>query len=266
MSGLADLEAADPDFAVGDGEAHDVVDEGFGSAGAFRDAEDVRQELFDKDEVRGGVEGGVEGEDRARAAQAVAGEVEFGGRVDCFSRGRGQLLFCRRKGRGEGRERFVVVLTVLAVELESWSIWSLAHPYVEIFAFAGLEEENVVAVVHISQFVQLVQLGLGVEFDIFSAMWEENMEVVEEVPLPVGDAAGGEDKYSLFVLLNSSAVKSGRLRGQTRQGFVYCCHGCRAMKDMFKFSVLWQWLSIREALALMAPQLEYLYVVRFNFS
>lgn len=82
--GLADLEAADPDFAVSDGEAHDVVDEGLGSAGAFRDAEDVPQELLDEREVRGGVEGGVEGEDGAGAAQAVAGEVEFGCCVDCF--------------------------------------------------------------------------------------------------------------------------------------------------------------------------------------
>ena len=39
--GFGNLEAADPDLAVGEGEAHDVIDKGFCFAGAFGHAEDV---------------------------------------------------------------------------------------------------------------------------------------------------------------------------------------------------------------------------------
>lgn len=60
-----------------------MVDEGFGLAGAFGDAEGVGEEFFDEEEVRGGGEGGVEGEDGAGAAEAVAGEVELGHGVYC---------------------------------------------------------------------------------------------------------------------------------------------------------------------------------------
>lgn len=94
---LTDLEAADPDLVVGNGEADYVVDEGFGLAGALWHAEDVGEELFDEEQVRGGGECGVEGEDGAGAAETVAGEVEFGGCVYC----------CGMLGiwRGEGGER-----------------------------------------------------------------------------------------------------------------------------------------------------------------
>ncbi len=59
-----------------------MVDEGFGFARALGDAEDVGEEFADEEEVRGAGECGVEGEDGAGAAQAVAGEVEFGCCVD----------------------------------------------------------------------------------------------------------------------------------------------------------------------------------------
>jgi len=55
-----------------------VVDEGLGFSRALGHAEDVDEELFDELEVRGGGEGGVEGENGAGAFKAVAGEVEFG--------------------------------------------------------------------------------------------------------------------------------------------------------------------------------------------
>ena len=60
-----------------------MVDKGFGFAGAFGHAEDVGEEFFDDEEVGGGGEGVVEGEDGAGAFEAVAGEVEFGHCVDC---------------------------------------------------------------------------------------------------------------------------------------------------------------------------------------
>ena len=41
------------------------------------------EEFFDDEEVRLGVEGGIEGEDGPRAFEAVPGEVEFGHGVYC---------------------------------------------------------------------------------------------------------------------------------------------------------------------------------------
>lgn len=61
-----------------------MVDEGFCFAGALRDAEDVGEEFFDEEEVRGGCEGGVKGEDGAGAFEAIAGEVKFRCRMDFF--------------------------------------------------------------------------------------------------------------------------------------------------------------------------------------
>ncbi len=60
-----------------------MVDKGLRLARAFRDAEDVQEELFDEAEVRVGVEGGVEGEDGPGAFEAVACEVELFHRVHC---------------------------------------------------------------------------------------------------------------------------------------------------------------------------------------
>ena len=75
-----------------------MVDEGFGFTRAFRDGEGLGEELFDEEEVRGCGEGGVEGEDRARAAEAIAGEVEFGHCVYCsrISIGQGKIVRPKR--------------------------------------------------------------------------------------------------------------------------------------------------------------------------
>jgi len=73
--GLVDLVDADPDFAVCDCEAHDVVDEGLDFAACFGHAEDLREELFDDAQMGLLVECSVEGEDGARAFEAVADEV-----------------------------------------------------------------------------------------------------------------------------------------------------------------------------------------------
>lgn len=69
--GLADLVIADPDAAVGDGEAHDVVDEGLGAARALGHAEHVQEHLLDEPQVRLPLEGRVERQHRPRPLQAV---------------------------------------------------------------------------------------------------------------------------------------------------------------------------------------------------
>lgn len=80
---LVDLVVPDPDLAVGEREAHDVVDEGLGLARALGHAEDVQEHLLEEAEVRLLVELGVEGEDGAGALEAVACEVELFHCVHC---------------------------------------------------------------------------------------------------------------------------------------------------------------------------------------
>ena len=69
------METADPHLAIGESEAHDVVDERFCFACALGYGEGLREKLFDEEEVRGSGEGGIKGENGARAAEAIAWEV-----------------------------------------------------------------------------------------------------------------------------------------------------------------------------------------------
>lgn len=147
-----DLIASDPDFVVRERETHDVVDERFYLPRCRRDAELLRQELFDHAGVRQLVEACVEGENGTGAFEAVPGEVEFFHGVD-----------------------------VLGVEFYCRAVWGVAEPEVEVFAFAGFEEEDVVAVVEVGEFVELGELGFCVEFGVFAGVGEEGVQVGEEV-------------------------------------------------------------------------------------
>ena len=71
------------------------------------------------------------------------------------------------------------------MQLDGRSVGCLAHPNVQILGLASLEEEDVVAVVEIGQFVELVELRLGVEFCIFATVREKRVEVVEEMAVSV---------------------------------------------------------------------------------
>jgi hypothetical protein len=102
------------------------------------------------------VEAGVEAEDGTGTLEAVAGEVELLGGVD-----------------------------VLTVHLDGRAVRGLGQPDVEILAFAGLEEHDIVAVVEVGEFVKLGELGLCVEFGVFARVGEEGMQVVEEVAVSV---------------------------------------------------------------------------------
>ena len=74
--------------------------------------------------------------------------------------------------------------TVLQVHLDRRPVGRFAHPYVKVLALARLEEENVVAVVELGKFVELVELSFRVEFCVFAAVRKEGIEVIEEVPVP----------------------------------------------------------------------------------
>jgi hypothetical protein len=80
---LADLVVAHPNLAVRHAERHDVVDKGLGLARTLRDAKDLHKDLLDDAQVGFALEGAVEGEDRPRALEAVALEVELFHGVDC---------------------------------------------------------------------------------------------------------------------------------------------------------------------------------------
>ena len=71
------------------------------------------------------------------------------------------------------------------MHLDRRPIGRFAHPYVKVFAFTRLEEENVVAVVELGEFVELVKLSFRVEFCVFAAVREEGIEVIEEMSVPV---------------------------------------------------------------------------------
>ena len=70
---------------------------------------------------------------------------------------------------------------VLRVHFDRRAVWGFGQPNVEVFAFARLEEEDVVAVVEVGELVELVELGFCVEFGVFFAVGEEGVEVGEEV-------------------------------------------------------------------------------------
>jgi hypothetical protein len=67
------------------------------------------------------------------------------------------------------------------VHLDGGTVGRLGQPDVKILAFAGFEEEDVVAVVEVGELVELRELGLGVEFGVFARVGKERVQVVEEV-------------------------------------------------------------------------------------
>ncbi len=69
-------------------------------------------------------------------------------------------------------------LTILQVKLDSRSIRNLAQPDVQILSLAGLEEQDIVAVVQLGEFIELVQAGFGVEFGILPAVRKHRGNIV----------------------------------------------------------------------------------------
>ena len=110
--------------------------------------------------MRCGCEGRIEGEDGPGAFEAVAGEVEFGHSVDLeelvMAVSRTEWLGHEEAGGGEGgrRRKWIRVRhTILEVHFHGWPVRRFAHPYVEVFAFAGFEKEDIVAVVEVGELV-----------------------------------------------------------------------------------------------------------------
>lgn len=81
-------------------------------------------------------------------------------------------------------------MEILEVHLDSWAVGGFAHPYVEVLAFAGFEEENIIAVVEFGQFVELVQFRFRIEFRFLATVGKESVEVIEEVSMSINVGCG----------------------------------------------------------------------------
>lgn len=88
---------------------------------------------------------------------------------------------------------------VLNIEFHCGTIGRLQDPEVKVLVLSCLEEKNVVAVIQLSNFVELVQVLLGIEFGLFSSMWHQVCQILNQVTMPVSDASGRDDKHSLAV-------------------------------------------------------------------
>jgi hypothetical protein len=113
------------------------------------------------------------------------------------------------------------------MELDGRAIGDLAQPNVEILSLSRFEEKNVVAVVKLGQLVQFVQLSLGVELGILSAVREHRRNIVEKMAMSVGDTSGREDQNPLLVLLDAIARRLSLGVAGLRDRFVDGSHFVR---------------------------------------
>lgn len=84
------------------------------------------------------------------------------------------------------------------MRLYGGAIGGLAHPYIEVLALPRFEEQDIIAVVEFGQFVELVELGLGIKLCIFSAVRQEGVEIIKEMSVSVGYPTRGEDEDPLL--------------------------------------------------------------------
>ena len=71
------------------------------------------------------------------------------------------------------------------MELHSRSIGDFCQVNIEILPLARLKKENIVAVVHLGEFVQFVQARLLIKLDVFPPVWKHRCEVIEKVSVPI---------------------------------------------------------------------------------
>lgn len=63
------------------------------------------------------------------------------------------------------------------------AIGSLAHPYVQVLAFAGFKKKHIVAIVQFCKLIELIQLRLGIKFCVFAAVGKESVDIIEEMTM-----------------------------------------------------------------------------------
>ena len=67
------------------------------------------------------------------------------------------------------------------MQFDGGTVGWLAYPDVQVFALTRFEKEHIIAVVEISELVQLVELCFRVKLGVLAAVREEGMEIVEEM-------------------------------------------------------------------------------------
>lgn len=101
-----------------------MVHERFNPSRTSRHPERLAQHLPQQPPVRRPLKAGIETQHRPRTFETIAREIQFFHRVH-----------------------------ILAVQFRCWAVGRFREPEVEVFAFAGFEEENVIAVVEVGEFV-----------------------------------------------------------------------------------------------------------------
>lgn len=76
-------------------------------------------------------------------------------------------------------------LTVLKVELDGRSIGNLAEPDIKILSLPCLKKQDIVAVVKLGKLVQFVELSLGVELCVLSAVGEHRRNIIEKMAVSI---------------------------------------------------------------------------------
>ena len=77
-----DLVGSEPNTAVMDVEGEDMVDEGLAFRMVFRRVEYLEQHFFDESGMHGSFEVAIEGKEWTTVLEAIAGQLQFLGRVD----------------------------------------------------------------------------------------------------------------------------------------------------------------------------------------
>lgn len=65
--------------------------------------------------------------------------------------------------------------------------------HVEVLSLSRLEEHDVVAILKKRILIEEPQFGLGIEFGVFSAVWQQGGQVVEQMPMPEVSSAISSD-------------------------------------------------------------------------
>jgi hypothetical protein len=89
--------------------------------------------------------------------------------------------------------------------LDRIAIWDLSCPQVQILSLPCLEEEDVIAVVQLRKFAQLVQFTLGVELGVLPTVGHHRSEIIQKMAMSECNTSRREDEDSLLVLPDAIA-------------------------------------------------------------
>ena len=89
--------------------------------------------------------------------------------------------------------------TIMHLKLNAGTLRGLAHPHVEVRMIALLKVDRVIAVLHVSQIIDQLEVFLHIQLDVFLAVREEVDEVTHEMPFSSSDSSGTYQQSPLLV-------------------------------------------------------------------